>query len=29
MKEVKLIDLKDDVERLLTYIPWLEQKKRN
>ena len=27
MKEVKLIDLKDDVERLLTYIPWLEQKK--
>ena len=26
MKEVKLTDYRDDIERLLTYIPWLESK---
>lgn len=26
MKEVKLTDYRNDVERLLSYIPWLEQK---
>lgn len=26
MKEINLIDYKQDVERLITYIPWLESK---
>jgi len=26
MKEIKLTDYRSDVDRLLTYIPWLEQK---